>query len=269
MDSITTYTLIGDNDPEPASISFFMMNNLLYSRIDSGYPSNSDQFDEDVNVYLAYLLESMMSPEYHEAVKQFVVPYDLPLFESIRNEPDPRVKYMTYRMNADFLLMSIGIFNNARGKRPDSTSFMNLSINTYIGRGKAYYDLAQSYLRKTTLRKSTMTEILGKLSLNFEKYINVISMLRSEYFNIYDRISQGELYHLGKSIEQESLKARISKKYDEFLDAYSRFRDQRTDEAKSALVQMTLELKKLDQSFDFDPDLLSDSEIPDEIAADI
>ncbi len=254
MAATRTYKLVGKDDQKPGLTSFFMMNNLLYSRIDSGYPSNNDQFDEDVNVYLAGLLESMISPEYHQNLKKYVIPYDLPLFESIKDESDSRVKYMTYRINADFLLMSMGIFNNAKGRGPNSIPHMNIPEESYIGRGKAYYDLARSYLLQTILHPNAMTEILGKLSENFEKYLKIISVMKSEYFNFFKRISVGELYHLNHSIQQEDLKKQISRKYDEFLYAYSRFRKEGTDESKTSLRKKVRELQKLDKSFEFDPD---------------
>ena len=265
MAAASTYKLIGKGDPEQGPTSFFMMNNLLYSRIDSGYPSNNNQFDEDVNVYLAGLLESMISPEYHQNLKKYVIPYDLPLFESIEEETDSRVKYMTYRVNADFLLISMGIFDNVKGRGPNSIPYMNIPKRSYIGRGKAYYDLARSYLLQTTLHPNAMTEILGKLSGNFEKYLKIISVMKSEHFNFIRKISEGELYHLSHDIQREDLKEKICLKYDEFLDAYSRFRKEKTDESKTLLQEKIRELKELDESFEFDSVRAGLSDIPDEI----
>jgi len=114
-----------------------------------------------------------------------------------------------------------------------------------------------------------MTEILGKLSMNFEKYLKVISVMKSEYFNIIPKISQGELYHLGRSIDREDIKQQVSIKYDEFLDAFSKFRDDPTDQAKKALAKKTRELKDLDDSFEFDPDIPVCSDLSDEIGTDL
>ncbi len=254
MTAISTYTSVGKVKSSPESTSFFMMNNLLYSRIESGYPSNDDCFDEDVNVYLASLLESLIHPEYHQALKRYVVPYDLLLFESIRNEKNPRVKYLTYKINADFLLVSMGIFNNASGTRPNSTPHMNFTTETYIGRGKTYYSLAQSYLVQTLRQSTAIADILGKLSKNFEKYVKTLSVMKSEYFNIFDRISNGELYHLECSIREKDITKQLSRTYDEFLDAYSRFRKENSTESKKIVKEKAAQLRKLDLSFEFDID---------------
>ena len=41
---------------------YFMINCLLYSRMETGLVSNQDFYDEDVNVYLAHLLHSFIKP---------------------------------------------------------------------------------------------------------------------------------------------------------------------------------------------------------------
>jgi len=106
----------GKREIEPTF--FFMMNCLLYSRLESGNPSNQNYYDEDVNVYLANLLTSFMNPDFHERTRKYLSPYDTDLFDKVRNSPDVRLKYTIYKTNADFLLISIGIFRNPDGSRP-------------------------------------------------------------------------------------------------------------------------------------------------------
>src|SRR5215471_7746915 len=55
---------------------YFMINCLLYSRMETGLVSNQDFYDEDVNVYLAHLLHSFINPEYVEQSKKFLSKYD-------------------------------------------------------------------------------------------------------------------------------------------------------------------------------------------------
>ncbi len=150
---------------------FFMLNCLLYSRLEKGFPSNQDFYDEDVNVYLANLLCSFMKPEYHKRSRPYLSPYDSTLFEKVANSTDARLKYTIYKTNADFLLISIGIFNNAEARRPDTAQAYRSSEEAYMGRGKAYYHFAYTY-SQSAFRKSTgIAEILEKLSKGFERYI--------------------------------------------------------------------------------------------------
>src|SRR5262245_29828658 len=91
---------------------YFMINCLLYSRMETGLVSNQDFYDEDVNVYLAHLLHSFINPEYVEQSKKFLSKYDTDVFRRLANSSDARLKYLIYKTNADFLLVSIGIFDN-------------------------------------------------------------------------------------------------------------------------------------------------------------
>ena len=72
---------------------FFVMNCLMYSRLETGNPSNHDFYDEDVNMYLASLLTSFMNPEYHERAKKYLSRYDTSLFDKIQESNDVRLKY--------------------------------------------------------------------------------------------------------------------------------------------------------------------------------
>lgn len=247
------YTPVGTDEADPVSTSYFMMNNLLYSRMESGYPSNDEVFDEDVNVYLANLLESMIDPAYHEMLSRLVVPYDLPLYESIAEENDPRAKFITYKVNADFLLVSLGIFNNPRRKRPGSAMHMNISADSYTGRAKAYYGIAQSYSRQLFHRGSAISDIMGKLSTGFEKYVRVLALMKSEYFNIVGRITEGEMFHLERAIREKDIQEDLGRLRDEFLDAYSEYRRSGSESTLRTLGEISRRIRILDPTFSFEP----------------
>ncbi|MBN1164398.1 MAG: hypothetical protein JXB45_07450 [Candidatus Krumholzibacteriota bacterium] len=250
----TAYSLIGSAQPESVQTYFYMLNNLLYSRMESGYHTNDEFFDEDVNVYLANLLTSLILPEHHRNLVRYAMPYDLPLFENLRDEKNPRIKYITYKTNADFLLIHIGIFGNPKGTRPHSIPYLERSTASFIGRGKTYYHLAQSYLFQTSLRPTATGEVLGKLSRGFENYIKILSVMKSEYLNLIRKFSEGEMFHLHQSLSEEDRKGKLKVKYDDFLDAYSRYRKERTAPSKRALDLSIRELRALDPSFKFQPD---------------
>jgi len=235
----------------PEQTSYFMMNTLLYSRMESGFPSNDEFFDEDVNIYLANLLSSMVYSEYHRSISRYVTPYDIPLFESISSSADSREKYQTYKVNADYLLISLGIFDNPSGRRNNSASHLRISGESYAGRGKAYYSLAQSYSMETFRRSTAVTEVLGKLSQGFEKYVKILSLMRGEYFNFYEKISTGELYHLESSVNSIDNEKQLKALYDEFLDTYSQYRRDPTPAAKKQVEECVEAIRDIDPSFNF------------------
>ncbi len=249
MSVTTIYKPIGADSPEETY--FYMMNCLLYSRVESGFPSNDEFLDEDVNVYLANLLTETVGPCPGEGSGVSLVHDDASLFQRIRTLDNPREKYMLYKGHADHLLIAIGIFGNPKGSRANSVPCMAMSESSYIGRGKTYYSLAQSYAVETHRRHTAVTDVLGKLSSGFEKYVTILSRLRSDYFNFHHRMTDGELYHLECSLDREDRKAELKELYDRFLDLYSSYRRKKTAALKKKLDEAASRIRALDPSFAF------------------
>ncbi len=240
-----------DANREVEPTFFFMLNCLLYSRLETGLPSNQDVYDEDVNVYLANLLCSFMKPEYHRRARPYLSRYDTSLFEKIENSRDARLKYTIYKTNADFLLISIGIFHNPDGRRPDTAQLFRNSEEAYMGRAKAYYHFAYTYSQSRFKKSTGITEILEKLSTGFERYVEILSHMRGDYFNILDRLSQGEIYHLERSIDQTTATRELRALQDQFLDAYSAYLDAKSHDLRLKVEDLAARIRELDDSFNF------------------
>ncbi len=228
-----------------------MMNCLLYSRMETGLPSNHDFYDEDVNVYLANLLCSFMNPEYHRRAKKYLSRYDSNLFEKIRDSTDVRLKYTIYKTNADFLLISIGIFKNTEGGVPHSRTLFKQSEEAHMGRGKTYYQFAYTYSQSMFKKPTAISEVLEKLSRGFEHYVEILSHMRGEYFNILERLGNGEVYHLERSIDTFKTSKELKALQDHFLDLYSKYMKTKDPTLKIKLEKMVKAIQQLDESFYF------------------
>lgn len=250
MSVATRYKPLGQDFPEETY--FYMMNCLLYSRVESGFPSNDEYLDEDVNVYLANLLTETVGSGPGNDSGRSLVGDDVSLFQRIRTIENPRQKYMLYKTHADHLLISLGIFGNPKGSRANSAPCMAMSENSYIGRGKTYYSLAQSYAVETHRRHTAVADVLGKLSRGLEKYVTILSLLRSDYFNFHHRMTEGELFHLECSLDLEGHREELKKLYDRFLDLYSSYRKKKTPGLKKELDEVSARIGVLDSSFKFE-----------------
>jgi len=228
-----------------------MMNNFLYSRVENNFHTNKYFPDEDVNIYIANLLTSISDPQHHERARKYINPYDFALKEFVDTLPNHRDKYLAYRTNADFLLISIGIFDNPKRMRPNSKPHMNLSSKGYISRGKVYYRLAQSYLNKTSSRKSAMVDILGKLSRGFDDYVKVLSLMKTKHLNLFKKITPGEMYHFEQSVLTINRKKELAELHNKFLDAYSEYLKKETTEQKEILIRLIDKIAAIDSSFSF------------------
>ena len=235
--------------PSPEKAYFYMMNSLLYSRMEAGFPSNEAFLDEDVNVYLAGLLTAMIHPSRHGAT---AAGDDPALFEAAASARSDRDRYELYRATADRLLIFLGVFRNARGRRPSSIRHFCLTDEAYIARGKTYYLIAQSYAAKIHRKNTAVGDVLGKLSRGFERYVRVLSLMSGEYLNIFKQLSAGEIYHLENAAFAVEQRKDLKVRYDQFLDIYSIYLRKKSPRAKRALITAARGIRMLDPTFRFD-----------------
>ncbi|MFN8586809.1 MAG: hypothetical protein U0704_03330 [Candidatus Eisenbacteria bacterium] len=245
------YVDLKDNSRDLQPTYYFMINCLLYSRMETGLVSNQDCYDEDVNVYLAHLLHAFINPEYVDQSKKFLSKYDADVFRRLSTSTDARLKYQIYKTNADFLLVSIGIFDQPH-LAGAVRSRLQPSEEAYIGRGKTYYHFAYTYSQQMHRKNAGVSEVLEKLSNGFEKYLRILSHMRGEYLDLMKRFSAGEVYHLERSIDEHSQQELLRVKQDELLELFTAWQKAPTDGAKEDLARVVGEIRQLDPGFQFE-----------------
>ena len=163
---------------------------VIHSLIRSQIELKREQ-DEEVNVYLAHLLLFLADPSYQQWAWGYVREYDSSVYDTavghVQHEDLVR-KYFTYKVNADHLLISLGIFQNLGKIRGGVRRFYEQQPEIYIGRGKAYYDFAAEFNHQIYRRRTAVEEVLHKLSFSFQEYLKVLAHMRSSYFDFVERI---------------------------------------------------------------------------------
>lgn len=260
MTSRDTYMEIKGSSRDLKPTYYFMMKCLLYSRMETGLISNKDYYDEDVNVYIAHLLNSFIKPEYMQRASKYLSKYDTEVFARLADSKDARLKYTLYKTNADFLLVSLGIFDNPAAADPQNPSALmsperrifQPSEEAYVGRGKTYYRFAYTYSQQIHNPNAAITEVLEKLSSGFEKYLRILAHMRGEYLNLMDKLSRGEIYHLERSVNATKRTEILKEKQDRFLDLYMEWKRTRRSETRSEIEQLVEEIRALDPDFTFE-----------------
>jgi hypothetical protein len=231
----------------------FMMKCLLYSRMETGLVSNKDYYDEDVNVYIAHLLNSFVHPDYIERARPYLSRYDTEVFQRLATSRDARLKYTLYKTNADFLLVSLGIFDNPEMNLENglpihggSSGHQNLKPReeAYIGRGRTYYRFAYSYSQQIHGRSTGVTEVLEKLSAGFDRYLRILSHMRGEYLNLLRSLSRGEVYHLERVVNEGQRQQLLKQKQDELLDLYLEWKQTKDSSLKSQIDELQSEIRQ-------------------------
>jgi len=247
----------------------FMMRCLLYSRLETGNETGTDVPDEDVNVYLAHLLQSFSDPDYVEGARPYLHRYDHEVFKRLERSTDARLKYVIYKTNADFLLVSIGVFDNP-GQwlahrlpqvQPSKPRAGEPSEEASMGRGKTYYHFAWSYSQQVNRGHPGITEVLEKLSVGFDRYIRVLSHMRGEYLDLMKALSTGEIYHLERNINKEQERQQLKESQDAFLDSWLAWRRSGSPESLEELRRHAAAIRAVDPEFHFTEDDMT-PEIP-------
>ncbi|MFH1314377.1 MAG: hypothetical protein ABIJ00_14260 [Candidatus Eisenbacteria bacterium] len=240
-----------DKTKEPTF--FFMLNCVLLTRVNNGLESDDNQFEQEINVYLANLLTAFANPSYIERLRPYLSEHDIEVFRRLEGSTDARLKYTVYKANADFLLFSIGVFDSAGEELLPLGPEFRHGHQGQMGKAQSYYHFAFSYSKRLPAVGDTVAEVLEQLSKGFEKYVTILTYLRGEYFDIVKRISDGEIYHLNRSVEAAGKRMELRKKQNEFLDAYMDWKNRGTGESKGRVISIAEELRCLDPAFTYKP----------------
>ncbi|MGQ9811091.1 MAG: hypothetical protein ACUVQ7_07085 [bacterium] len=252
MEGEKFYTDLRDNTKEPTF--FFMLNCVLMTRAETGDLADEDAFEQETNIYLANLLSAFSDPSYIEKLKPYLSDYDIEVFRRLQNSNDARLKYTIYKANADFLLFSIGIFDGSNDRFLPSGARYHNGKQGKMGRGQTYYHFAFSYSQRLPDLGQAIPHVLEHLSKGFEKYVTILSYLRGEYFDIIERLSEGEIYHLMRSVQASGKVMKLENKRNQFLDAYLTWKKLGTKEALLKVKEIAEELRNLDSDFTYRPE---------------
>lgn len=233
----TPYYPIGG--PRPEATFGAVVEMLLKTRLKLHLETNRQGYDEDVNAYLAGLLVSYIDPRYLSAVSEVLSQYDIDVYESAAKAQDNYQIYWIYKVNADDLLLTVGLFRRFWQNAPKE-----------IVRLKQYYSIACDYQKKIYRRSTAVGEIQLKLADSTERYLAILAGARADYMRLLPEMGTEELEAFRRDLNQYEKNAALDAKRDEFLDAYSAWRKGPPDpKLNKRLVKLVEELKTQDPSF--------------------
>jgi len=230
----------------------FLLRCLLGARREADHPSNESGYDEDVNVYLVGLLGRFLSADYHEDACRYLQPYDLDLSETAAESDDERHAYRLYKVNADHLLLAIGLFHHVEGAAQPGNPHLHREPNEFISRGGIYYSIASSRLHHLRRKGTGTVSALRKLGEGFPQYVEVLRHLRTDFFHLTARVGEGTLYHLARETGTGSESMDRGELYDAFLDCYSSWRQEPTAVRRLAVQQAAERVRQADPDFAFE-----------------
>jgi len=223
MSRAMKFTHLDTKDVETTESYFF--DQFIGARIDSGKESNEDydlilelgrdadwydqnwsavkkndlKYDEDVNQYLVLTLAELANPQSLYLINKYLVSLESDIGQEAVSFDDSARKYLAYKVNADFLLLNLGLLN------PDS----NLLGDAYFDKGETYYYSAATSLKAIKGGRSGLSDVMEKLSERFGKYVEILRAMKNRhenYFSFHVRIPDTELKRFEHELSVEAAK---------------------------------------------------------------
>jgi len=230
---------------------FFFLEHILRARIDLHLETAEESCGEELNIYVAGLLNSLLFGGEQLRQKPYISPFDTDIQRYISEHPGLRCTYTVYRENADVSLLFSGLFS---GYRHEGSYHHRViaSDGEDTGRIALYYEIAASALAHLQGNNASLVEVLETLSERIDMIIKIVRYAAGTYFDMMERFSEGSMYHLGKEIDMLDARKVYEQKLDEFLKAYSCHIENPTEQGKASLLARAEEIRKLKSDFTFE-----------------
>jgi hypothetical protein len=229
---------------------FFFLEHILRARVELQMESGTNECDQELNIYLAGLLNNLIQAQGFIRQKPYLSPFDIDIRRWLKEHPGLRNAYTVYRDNADFSLLLLGIFVG----HEHQGSYYNkvFSDQDELGRIALYYELAASALAHLQGTGISLVGVLEALSDHLEEIIKILKFSATSYFDLFERMSDGSVFHLEREIDRLDEKKKYNEKLDEFLKCYTTYKENPTQEGKDRLFTSAYEVKKINSKFSFD-----------------
>ena len=229
---------------------FFFLENILKARADLHLESGGHDRDQELNVYIAGLLNSLVRSDSILRQKPYISPFDADVRKWLAAHPGLRNAYTVYRENADFGLLLFGLFTGF--EHEGSYHHHVISDRDEHGRIALYYELAASALVHLQGNNGPLIDVFEALSEHLEEIVHILQYTARHYFDLMERLSEGSLFHLARELEEIDERKRYDEKLDEFLKTYTAYKEQPSDGERERLLTLAEELKRLNPGFKFD-----------------
>jgi len=163
----------------------------------SAVKENDLKYDEDVNQYITLTLADLANPQTLPLLNKYLVSLESDIGQEAVGFDDRAKEYLAYKVNADFLLLNLGLFN------PDS----NLLGDAYFDKGETYYYSAASSLKAIKGGRSGLSDVMEKLSDRFGKYVEILRAMKNRhenYFSFHVRIPGTEMKRFEHELSVEA-----------------------------------------------------------------
>jgi hypothetical protein len=230
--------------------AFFFLQHILKARADLHMESGKNEHDQEVNVYISGLMNSLVDSEAFLHTKEYISIFDIDVRRYLDEHPGVRNEYVVYRDNADFGLLLQGVFlgfvhqgSYQHIVMPDADPKDRIAI---------YYDLAASALSHLQGTHGPLVPVFTAIAGHLAEVVQILRRAAGYYFEIMEKISEGSMYHLERGITDMGNTKIYQIRLDEFLKIYAEYKASPTEERRQRLLSLADELSVMNEKFRFD-----------------
>jgi hypothetical protein len=229
----TRYHAVFPDWHTPQPLGWYFVEQLLEARAGSAWPTNGDRPDEDVNVYLAHLLEGFVAGGAPVCGGTGAAPLWHPPTKTLGR----RQRAERYRAAADHRLLALGLCGRGDLARHRTVLHWRSAAETRdldLETGRRCYDLAANLLAGRGGALAGLAPVLRKLADGFEDYVQVLSVLARRRLGLGAVLGEAELAGLLRGPEPAEPAATM----DDLLDLVNDWR-RAPDPALAARIART------------------------------
>ena len=225
----------------------FLLSAILRSRVETGVDRAVEEFDEDVNIYLAHLLFAVALPEYHELAEPYLSRESSDILRWVKATEDRTIRYFIFKVNADHLLVHLAIFDDL-SDRPQRRFFHHTEKH-FSELGKLYYEQASSYHSRIYRKRTGVGDVLQKLSRHFDVYAELLKMVRRDYLHFMTRFRDQAFDRFMEDLGRYERESNRRIKHDYFLDIYSQWLKTKDPRLEAEIRQILHDIRQFDPHF--------------------
>lgn len=225
----------------------FLLGAILRSRVDLGIDRTIEEFDEDVNVYLAHLLFAIALPEYKELAEPYLSAESSDVLRWIKATEDRTIRYFIFKVNADHLLIHLALFDDLTEKSWRGP--FQSSERHFTELGKLYYQQASSYHSRIYRKRTGVGDVLQKLGRHFDIYSGLLRTVRRDYLHFVTRFRDQAFDRFMEELNRFERESDKKTKTDHFLDVYSQWLKTKDPRLESEVHWAVQELRRFDPDF--------------------
>jgi hypothetical protein len=240
----------GGQEPQARDVLpcyYFTMSCMLYSSMSVAGSS----FESEVHGYLDRLHRALLDPAAGLREKRYLKRYDIDVLGRLAESSCCQLGYALYRGRTDVLITSVGLFA-ARQTFSRTTSRPTSLTDPRMGPSSGYYQFTFTYAHLVPSIRDSISDVLERLSVGFEKYLKILSHVRGDSLDLESLFRTADVHRIRRTVNEDLLRRELQQKQDAFLDLYWMWKQTGDAELVGQLHALADEIRLLNPSFAFE-----------------